>query len=87
MRGKTKCRGFTLIELLIVVAIIAILALIAVPNFLAAQTRTKVSRVKADIEFHGHNDSGCAIANAFEALDAGATHVDTTVLGIGERAQ
>ena len=42
-------------------------------------------RVKADIEFHGHNDSGCAIANAFEALDAGATHVDTSVLGIGER--
>jgi homocitrate synthase len=42
-------------------------------------------RVKTDIEFHGHNDSGCAIANAFEALDGGATHVDTSVLGIGER--
>jgi len=42
-------------------------------------------RVSCDIEFHGHNDSGCAIANAFEALDAGATHVDTSVLGIGER--
>jgi homocitrate synthase len=41
--------------------------------------------VKTDIEFHGHNDSGCAIANAFEAIDAGATHVDTSVLGIGER--
>ncbi len=38
-----------------------------------------------DIEFHGHNDSGCAIANAYAALEAGATHVDTTVLGIGER--
>ncbi|HLY27992.1 MAG TPA: homocitrate synthase [Aggregatilineales bacterium] len=38
-----------------------------------------------DVEFHGHNDAGCAIANAYAALEAGATHVDTTVLGIGER--
>ncbi len=42
-------------------------------------------RVKADIEFHGHNDTGCAIANSFAALEAGATHIDTTILGIGER--
>ena len=41
--------------------------------------------VKAGIEFHGHNDSGCAIANAVTALEAGATHIDTSVLGIGER--
>lgn len=38
-----------------------------------------------DVEFHGHNDSGCAIANATEALEGGATHIDTTILGIGER--
>jgi len=41
--------------------------------------------VHCDIEFHGHNDSGCAIANAYCALEAGATHVDTSILGIGER--
>ncbi|MEA3407371.1 MAG: homocitrate synthase [Chloroflexota bacterium] len=48
-----------------------------------------VSKVKehvsCDVEFHGHNDSGCAIANAYCALQAGATHVDTSILGIGER--
>jgi homocitrate synthase len=43
------------------------------------------SRVKAGIEFHGHNDTGCAIANAFAALEAGASYIDTTILGIGER--
>ncbi len=41
--------------------------------------------VSCDIEFHGHNDSGCAIANAYAALEGGATHIDTSVLGIGER--
>jgi type II secretion system protein G len=42
-------RAFTLIELLIVVAILVVLAAIAVPNFMEAQTRSKVARAKADM--------------------------------------
>jgi len=41
--------------------------------------------VKCDIEFHGHNDAGCAVANSYSILEGGATHIDTSVLGIGER--
>ncbi|KAK0750773.1 HMGL-like-domain-containing protein [Schizothecium vesticola] len=47
--------------------------------------RTLRGVVSCDIETHFHNDTGCSIANAFCALEAGATHIDTSVLGIGER--
>lgn len=34
---------------------------------------------------HTHNDGGCAVANALAAVDCGATHVQGTINGIGER--
>jgi len=41
--------------------------------------------VSCDIEFHAHDDTGCCIANALVGIQAGVTHIDTCVLGIGER--
>jgi homocitrate synthase len=58
---------------------------IATPRQVYALVREVRRAVACDIGFHGHNDTGCAVANAYEAVAAGATHVDVSVLGIGER--
>lgn len=49
MTDLRRHRGFTLIELLTIVSVIAILAAIAVPNFLEAQVRSKISRARSDM--------------------------------------
>jgi homocitrate synthase NifV len=38
------------------------------------------------IEMHTHNDFGLANANALSGIDAGAVSLNTTVMGLGERA-
>jgi homocitrate synthase len=57
----------------------------ATPLDVFAAVGQMAAETELDIEFHGHNDTGCAVANALTALEAGATHLDVTVLGIGER--
>ncbi len=38
-----------------------------------------------EIGIHTHNDAGCGVANALAAVEAGATHVQGTINGVGER--
>jgi 2-isopropylmalate synthase len=38
------------------------------------------------VGIHAHNDTSCAVANSLAAVDAGATHVQGTANGYGERA-
>lgn len=53
-------------------------------------THALIARLRAevdiDIEMHAHDDLGLATANTLAAIKAGATHVNTTVNGLGERA-
>jgi homocitrate synthase len=58
---------------------------IATPRQCYALAHELRRQVSCDIEFHGHNDAGCAIANSYSVLEGGATHIDTSILGIGER--
>lgn len=45
-----------------------------------------VKQTSLEIEMHTHNDFGMATANAISGLEAGAKSVNTTVIGLGERA-
>ena len=43
-------------------------------------------RIDLELEMHAHDDYGLATANTLAAVLAGATHINTTVNGLGERA-
>lgn len=55
------------------------------PHEIFTITGTVTSTVKAIVGIHPHNDIGTAVANALEAVRAGATHVQGTMNGYGER--
>ena len=44
------------------------------------------ARTSLELEIHAHDDLGLATANSLAAVRGGATHVNTTVNGLGERA-
>src|ERR671913_1422626 len=55
------------------------------PSTVAEVVHEVVTTTGARIGIHCHNDTGCAVANSMAAVDAGATHVQGTVNGYGER--
>ena len=60
----------------------------SMPDEIAAGVRAAIETVKpfgATVGIHTHNDCGMAVANSIAAVDAGATQVQGTINGFGER--
>ena len=55
------------------------------PTEVGRVTALAVARLGTVVGIHTHNDAGFALANAVAALEAGATHVQGTINGYGER--
>jgi 2-isopropylmalate synthase len=55
------------------------------PGWVADVVHDAVSTTQGRVGIHCHNDTGCAVANTLAAVDAGATHVQGTINGYGER--
>ena len=55
------------------------------PGQVADVVHDVVSTTGVRLGIHCHNDTGCAVANSMAAVDAGATHVQGTINGYGER--
>jgi 2-isopropylmalate synthase len=57
----------------------------SLPADVAAITRLTAAELPVPIGIHTHDDIGLGVANALAAIEAGATHVQGTVNGYGER--
>ena len=56
------------------------------PHEIYTITQAVVNRFDVMVGIHVHNDTGMAVANSIMAVEAGATHVQGTLLGFGERS-
>ena len=61
--GATRQSGFSLVEILIAIAIILTLAALAIPNYLAAVNRARISRAAGDIRTIGNQILGYEAIN------------------------
>ena len=57
----------------------------SLPAEIAEITRYARAHLTARLGIHTHDDIGLGVANALAALDAGATHIQGTINGYGER--
>jgi 2-isopropylmalate synthase len=57
----------------------------SLPDEVRAVVRKVVKEMKSPVGIHAHNDSDCAVANSIVAVKAGASHVQGTMNGLGER--
>ena len=55
------------------------------PDWVGGVVQDVIDATGARVGIHCHNDTGCAVANTLAAVDAGATHVQGTLNGYGER--
>jgi 2-isopropylmalate synthase len=55
------------------------------PMGIGAVVREVIDRTGFRVGMHAQNDTACAVANSLAAVDAGATHVQGTANGYGER--
>ena len=55
------------------------------PSWVADVVHDVRENAQVRVGIHCHNDTGCAVANTLAAVDAGATHVQGTINGYGER--
>jgi 2-isopropylmalate synthase len=55
------------------------------PGEIADIMKKVVKKYETPIGIHAHNDSECAVANSIIAVECGATHVQGTINGLGER--
>ena len=57
----------------------------SLPSQVAEATRDVVAELSVDVGIHTHNDAGCGVANSLAAVEEGASLVQGTINGVGER--